>query len=215
MERLRDAIRWVGRLCAALLLGAYALAFGLFLLISCLGSLFHDSGRTWEAPLLKSAAPSPARIGTAWLVTDPSSLAGSDAWVLVSDGKRGASPIFLGGTYASDGSIKMQGAVWSGDGSVFAVRAKVGQGSGKGFKGAYQLLYVAGYDFRKHVAMPREPTGEFLEEPTGELSEGIVRLLQSRGGNGSTVFALPYMNSGRPLSETEAQQLRRLLPERQ
>src|SRR5687768_2825731 len=82
-------------------------------------------------PLLKRETRSPTDLGAVSLVTDNSSFAGADAWVYATDPKKSAVPFLLGGSYASDGPVKMQHAVWSRDGSVLAVQARVGESDGK------------------------------------------------------------------------------------
>src|SRR2546426_974509 len=52
--------------------------------------LLGSSGCPAETPLLKRMAHSPTNLGTALLVTDNSSFGGADAWVYVSDPKKGA-----------------------------------------------------------------------------------------------------------------------------
>lgn len=151
------------------------------------------------SPLRKRAADSPARSGTAELVTDNSSFAGADAWIYVRDPGKGAGPIRLGGSYASDGPAKLQQALWSRDGSVLAVQARVGEASGKHFKGTPQTLYVAAYDYKEHEALR-------TAKPTSAFSRQVGKLLQERGGKGRAIFTLPYDASGRPMSAREAKQ---------
>jgi len=170
--------------------------------ILALAMLLGSGGCLWETPLLKRVAHSPTHLGIALLVTDNSSFAGSGAWVYASDPKKGAVPVLLGGSYASDGPVKMQHAVWSRDGSVLAVQARVGESRGKGFKGSYVTQYVAAYDYRQHRVLG-------AAEPTAEFSGRISILLRLRGGEGQVVFSTPYDASGKPVSAQEARHYRR------
>lgn len=167
-----------------------------------LAMLLGSSGCLAQTPLLKRVAHSPANLGAALLVTDNSSFGGADAWVYASDPKMGAVPVLLGGSYASDGPVKMQHAVWSRDGSVLAVQARVGESWAKGFKGASLTRYVAAYDYRRHLVLG-------AAEPTPEFSGRISNLLRLRGGKGQIVFGTPYDASGKPVSAQEARHYRR------
>jgi hypothetical protein len=152
----------------------------------------------WKAPLLKRTAQSPTGAGEASLVSDNSSFGGTSAWVVVSDPQRGATPVLVGGCYGSDGSVKLEHAVWSRDGTVLAVQAQVGNSSGKQFVGSVQRHFVAAYDYWQHQVLAGE-------EPTDALSKRIARLLARRGGKGQVVFRNPYDSSGKPIPSREAQ----------
>jgi hypothetical protein len=167
-----------------------------------LAMLLGSSGCLGGSRFQKRVEHSPANLGTAVLVTDNTSFGGADAWVYANDPKKGADPVLLGGSYASDGSLKMQHAVWSRDGSVLAVQARVGESSGRGFKGTFATRYVAAYDYRQHQLL-----GE--AEPTAELSARVSKLLDLRGGKGQIVFSTPYDASGKPMSTREARLYRR------
>ncbi len=157
---------------------------------------------TARAPLLKRVSVSSTKLCTALLITDNSSFGGADAWVFVIDTKKRSGPKYLGGSYASDGSKKMDDAVWSRDGSVLAVRARVGQGSGKGFRGEFKTLFVAAYDFRGHAVVATSPD-------SAHNSRRITKLLAARGGLGRVVFSSPYDASGAPISSAEESRFRR------
>lgn len=147
---------------------------------------------------------SPAKLGTAILVTENISFGGSDAWVFVRDNQK-SNPIKLGGSYASDGSTKMKQAVWSRDGSLFAVEAKVGEAAGKHFSKYYGTYLVAGYDFKSHS---RFTAGSSV----AASSRTLERLFRQRGGKGQIVFTRPYMAEGRPVSKREARSYGKLHP---
>ena len=167
--------------------------------VGCLFTLDANTLRMLESK-------SPAKLGTAILVTENISFAGSDAWVFVRDSQKSGPIIKLGGSYASDGSMKMKQAIWSRDGTLFAVEAKVGQAAGKGFSKYYGTYLVAGYDFQRHSRFTAGPS-------VAASSRKLERLFRQRGGKGQIVFTKPYMAEGRPVSEREARSYGRLHPE--
>jgi hypothetical protein len=170
--------------------------------VLALATLVGYSGCVYNSlPLHKRVAHSPTRLGDALLITDNSSFGGADAWVYARDPKNGPAPVFVGGSYASDGGVKMRGAVWSRDGPVVAVQAGVGESLGKGFKGSYETRYVAAYGFRRHLSLR-------TENPTAPFSDSIDKLLRLRGGKGLVVFATPYDASGERVSADEARYYR-------
>lgn len=148
---------------------------------------------------------SPAKLGTAILVTENISFGGSDAWVFVRD-YQNTKPIKLGGSYASDGSTKMKQAVWSHDGTLFAVEAKVGVAAGKHFSKYYGTYLVAGYDFKRHS---RFTAGSCV----AASSRTLERLFRQRGGKGQIVLTKPYVTEGRQVSQREARSYGKLHPE--
>lgn len=160
-------------------------ALALVLVLLCGGCIFTP-------PRLKRVSPSPAGLGEAWLVTDNSSPAGADAWIYVSDPKQSDAPVYIGGSYASDGQVKLHRAVWSRDGTILAVQARMGETYGKNFPGAYTTRYVAAYDFLRHEAIT-------TTRPTAEFSKQIRDLVRARGGPGSVDFETPYDASGEPM----------------
>ena len=95
---------------------------------------------------------SDTHLGTAALLVEAGSFAGSTTYFFVRD-PANSKPVCIGGPYISDGPIKLQEAVWSADGSVIAVRVKVGATAGKGFSRYDGTFWIDAYDFRKHHAV--------------------------------------------------------------
>lgn len=93
-------------------------------------------------------------------------------------------PIYVGGPYASDGDVKMTNAIWSKDGSILAVRAKVGDTSGHNSSQYSGEFFVDSYDFRKRQVIASGV-------PTIQKSQQIKALIRQRGGPGQVALASP------------------------
>jgi len=127
---------------------------------------------------------SPAGLGIAAFIVEDAFIAKS-LYFYVRDPARSTHPLFVNKSreygYASDGDVDMTQAVWSADGSVIAVRAKVGDGADKN----YGTFFVDAYDFKKHY-----PIGNEL--PVRKKSKLIKDLIRNRGGEGKIAVKEPY-----------------------
>ena len=142
---------------------------------------------------------SPTGLGTVSFLRE-SATTDSSVYFYVRDPARSSKPLFAGEDplgYATDGSTEMQGAIWSKDGSVVAVRAKVGDTSGH----QYGPFFVDAYDFQSH-----RKVGTHL--PTRQKSRVIKGLIHSRGGEGQIASRQPY-NEGRSISRDQADEFKR------
>ena len=104
-------------------------------------------------------------------------------------------PLCIGGPYGSDGAIKMQEAVWSKDGSVVAVRVKVGVSGvhrGSIYDGDF---WIDAYDFHMHHAVIE---GSKLDA----RSKAIARLMKQRSGVSSQKLSTP-LGVGKSLTASE------------
>ena len=141
--------------------------------------------------------------GTADFLVDSGSFAGNTTYFFVRDSARSSGkPTCIGGPYSSDGSIKMQEAVWSKDGSVIAVRVKVGAPAGHGFRRYDGAFWIDAYDFHTHHAVA---DGSKLTA----RSQAIARLLKRRGGPGSKTLSSPS-TVGKPLKAPERREYDRV-----
>jgi hypothetical protein len=149
--------------------------------------------------LIKSK--SPANLGTAAFLRDEA-FSNYSAYFYVLDTSKSVKPILVGGPYASDGNVKMQNTVWSKDGSVVAVRAKVGETSGHKFSKYFGEFFVDAYDFRKHKAIG---VGASMRQKS-QLIKGLVT---QRGGQGKMALASPNaFTANHQIGEQEAKQFK-------
>jgi hypothetical protein len=169
------------------------LTFGIILCAGYGFSRLADALSTW----VLAESKSPAQLGTAVFLVDAGSLGGNTTYFFARDrGKSGATPVRVGGPYASDGPVKLQEAAWSQDGSVIAVRVQVGEPAGKGFGRSDGTYWIDAYDFRKHQAVSEG-------EKIGGRSSAIERLLAARGGVSSHTLSAPSV-TGRSVGWLEA-----------
>ena len=134
--------------------------------------------------------------GTADFLVDSGSFAGNTTYFFVRDSARAlGNPICIGGPYGSDSAIKMQEGVWSKDGSVIAVRVKVGIPAGHGFRRYDGAFWIDAYDFRTHRAVV---DGSKL----AARSKAIARLLTQRGGTSTHTLSAPSL-VGKSLNASE------------
>lgn len=139
---------------------------------------------------------SDANLGTADFLVEAGSFAGNTTYFFVRDPAiSSGKPLCVGGPYISDGPIKMQEAVWSKDGSVIAVRVKVGASAGHGFSRYDGTFWIDAYDFRTHRAAVEGGTLE-------ARSHVIGKLLQERGGASTKTLSSPSI-VGRSLKASE------------
>ena len=158
--------------------------------LNCLANVFS----TW----MLAESESPAHIGVVAILVDAGSFAGQTHYFFVRDtAKSGTTPLRVGGPYVSDGPIKLQEAVWSKDGSVVAVRVKVGESAGHGFSRYDGAFWIDAYDFRTHQAVSE---GAKIRE----RSEAIENLFAQRGGTGVPTLSAPS-TIGRSVGWLEAQ----------
>jgi hypothetical protein len=161
-------------------------------ILNCLANAFS----TW----MLAESSSPTRVGVATILVDagPFSFAGNTSYFFVRDtAKSGTTPLRVGGPYISDGPIKLQEAAWSKDGSIVAVRVKVGQSAGHGFSRYDGAFWIDAYDFRAHQAV--------LEgAKIRERSKVIEHLFAQRGGIGVRTLTAPSV-VGRSVGWLEAQ----------
>lgn len=160
--------------------------------------LFHPPDLMYVPPsVLKS--DSVAGLGTAAFLREEA-FSNYSVYFYSFDATTGSQPVLIGGPYASDGNAKMQNAIWSQDGSIVAVRAKVGEPAGHGFSQYYGEFFVAAYDFRQHKAIGSGKT-------TCQKSQLIKKLIKQRGGPGRVALASPNVfMQNQEISEQEAQQ---------
>jgi hypothetical protein len=139
---------------------------------------------------------SDANLGTAAFLVDTGSFAGNKTYFFVRDPAiSSGTPVCAGGPYGSDASIQLQEAVWSKDGSVIAVRVRVGVPNGHGFSREDGAFWIDAYDFRAHRALVE---GNKIEA----RSQIIGSLLKERGGAGSkTLFSPSHVGKPLPASE--------------
>ena len=128
---------------------------------------------------------SDANLGTAAFLVDTGSFAGNKIYFFVRDPAISSGlPVCAGGPYGSDASIQLQEAAWSKDGSVIAVRVRVGVPDGHGFSREDGAFWIDAYDFRAHRAVVE---GSNIEG----RSQVIATLLKERGGEGSKTLSAP------------------------
>lgn len=150
--------------------------------------------------LLKSK--SSANLGTAAFLRDEA-FSNYSAYFYVFDTAKSSKPISVGGPYASDGNVKMQNAIWSKDGSIAAVRAKVGETAGHSFSKYFGEFFVDAYDFRKHKAIG-------VGASTRQKSQLIKGLIAQRGGQGKIALSSPNaFTANHQVSEQQAKQFKR------
>ena len=153
---------------------------------------------TWDifdTPPELIESKSPAGLGTASFLVEDAFVAKS-LYFYVRDSARSVHPLFVNKNreygYASDGYLDITQAVWSNDGSVIAVRAKIGNGLDKN----YGIFFVDAYDFKKHHAVGNEL-------PVRKKSQLIKNLFRQRGGEGKIAVNEPYAE-GEVISQREA-----------
>lgn len=170
------------------------------LVVLCVGyALFRAASGVVAASWILAETSSDTHFGTAALLVDAGSLAGNTTYFFVRDpAKSKAKPLCVGGPYISDGPIKLQEAVWSKDGSVIAVRVKVGETAGKGFTRYDETFWIDAYDFRIHRVVKVGPGIK-------DRSAAIKALLMERGGAGPKNLSSPSI-VGRSLTPTEWRQ---------
>ncbi|MCW3099475.1 MAG: hypothetical protein JWL77_5093 [Chthonomonadaceae bacterium] len=174
-------------LCLCVILGAVAYA-GYHLAPAADDLIFSSS--------LLAETRSDANLGTADFLVDAGSFAGNKTYFFVRDPAISAGqPVCAGGSYGSDGPIKMQDAVWSKDGSVIAVRVQVGVSDGHKFSRYDGAFWIDAYDFRTHRAVV---DGVKL----AVRSQVIETLLKGRGGASPKTLSAPSI-VGRSLKASE------------
>jgi hypothetical protein len=138
---------------------------------------------------------SPAGLGVASFLVEDAFIAKS-LYFYVRDPARSMHPLPVNKSreygYASDGDVDMTQAVWSEDGSVIAVRAKVE---------SYGTFFVDAYDFKKHQAVGNEL-------PVRQKSKLIKDLIRNRGGEGKIAVKEPYAE-GDIISESQANEFKK------
>ena len=145
---------------------------------------------------------SPANFGTAAFLRDEA-FSNYSVHFYVFSNTKDSQPLLIGGPYSSDGNYKLRNAIWSKDGSVIAVRAKVGQSAGHGFSKYFGEFYVDAYDFRNLEAVA-------VGDPVRQKDKRIGKLISQRGGRGKAALQSPNdLLDGQQISEQEALQFKR------
>lgn len=140
------------------------------------------------SPWLLAEYRSPSGAGAAELLIE-GGLAGSSGFLFVRDADaNGGKPLRVGGPYVSDGPVKFERAVWSRDGSVFAVRVGVGQQAGRGSARYDGSFWLDAYDFRSHRRCAEGAT-------LSNRSKAVERLLASRGGAAGQPITAPSIDA--------------------
>jgi len=178
----------------------HKVVFCLCVILAGVGYTGYRFGRVAEDYLFSSAllaeSKSPANLGTADFLVDGVSFAGNTTYFFARDPAQSAGkPVCIGGPYGSDGAIKMQEAVWSKDGSVIAVRVKVGAPAGHGFSRYDGEFWIDAYDFRAHRNIV---DGAKLSA----RSQAIARLIKRRGGASAKILSASSV-VGKSLSASE------------
>lgn len=174
--------------------------FCLCVILAGVGYTGYRFGRVAEDYLFSTAllaeTKSPTNLGTADFLVAEASFAGNTTYFFVRDPARSSGkPLCIGGPYGSDGAIKMQEAVWSKDGSMIAVRVKVGASAGHGFSKYDGEFWIDAYDFRTHREMAE---GAKLSA----RSQAIARQIKRRGGASAKTLSAPSV-VGKSLTATE------------
>jgi hypothetical protein len=173
-------LRYLPFLCAAVLL------------MAVLGTC-ADSLSTW----VLAETERESHGGRGLFLVDAGSFAGNSTYFYVEDpATNSRRPLFVGGPYASDGSIKFRQAIWSRDGTILAVRVEMGTSSGHGFSGRPTPYLLDAYDFRAHAVVSRST------DATVRSAE-IRHALNARGGDGEIAMESPSM-AGRSIGTIAA-----------
>jgi hypothetical protein len=159
-------------------------------------------GSIMDVPPSLIKSKSPTNLGIAAFLRDEA-FSNYSAYFYVLDTAKSVKPIFVGGPYASDGNVKMQNAIWSKDGSVVAVRAKVGETAGHKFSKYFGEFFVDAYDFRKHKTIG-------IGASVRQKSQLIKGLVTQRGGQGKIALSSPNaFTANHQIGEQEAKQFKR------
>jgi hypothetical protein len=154
----------------------------------------------YDIPPTLVESKSPSNLGTADFLRE-STLRDGSIYFYVRDPARSSHPLPVNKSreygFASDGDVTMTQAVWSADGSIIAVRAKIGDGADKN----YGTFFVDAYDFQKHHAVGNEL-------PVRKKSQVIKDLMRNRGGEGKIAVNEPYAE-GDIISESQANEFKK------